>query len=280
MHPSEKFPTRCGIFGECMSKVKREKLSKRKLSEVKNLLSKKGRDETGNFIIEGWKSIFEAHKSGIAIHSLIYDASRIHDDGVLNTLENITDEILTAAPKELESISDTVTNQGIIAVLPKLNYNESLQQSLIKSSVLIVVLDGISDPGNLGTMIRTADWFGVDAIVISEHSVDLYNPKVVRSTMGSIFHLPVIENIALPEFLALAKNHHCTMYSTELTDSVDIRDVVFAKKSVIIIGSESHGVSSEVSALTTMKIRIPSFGKAESLNASQACGIILSRVRL
>ncbi len=255
-------------------------LTKSKLTYIKNLLQKKHREVEGKFIIEGWKSIEEAIHASVEIETILYDEHRFANFQVINSLKRSANEVLVAKAKEIEAISDTVASQGILAVLPKLSMNAKLHLVIKKPSALIVVLDGITDPGNLGTIIRTCDWFGVDALVVGNNSVELYNPKVVRSTVGSLFHLPIVEESDLRGFLEQSKAEKFTIYATELSNSTDIRKIVFAKKSIIVVGSESHGISKEVSVLADSRILIPQFGKAESLNAAMACGIVLSHIRL
>ncbi|MFA6467912.1 MAG: RNA methyltransferase [Bacteroidota bacterium] len=255
-------------------------LTKQKLTRIKNLLSKKSREEEGKFVIEGWKSVDEAMKAGCEIETIVYDIQKVENNAHLARIERAAKESYPAKAKELEMISDTVTSQGIVAVLPKFSHSAVLTEILLRPSSLIVMLDRINDPGNLGTIIRTCDWFGVDAVVIGKESVDLYNPKVVRATMGSIFHLPVVDDVDLVKMITFCKKEKCAVYSTELTKSEDLRKITFSKKTVIIIGSESHGVSPQISSLTEKKIFIPQFGSGESLNAAMACGIILSRIKL
>ncbi|MDP1675394.1 MAG: RNA methyltransferase [Bacteroidota bacterium] len=255
-------------------------LTKSKLTYIKNLLQKKHREEEGKFIIEGWKSIEEAIHAGVEIETILYDEHRFANFQVINSLKRFAKEVLVAKAKEIDTISDTVASQGILAVIPKLSTNSKLQSVTKKSSALVVVLDGVTDPGNMGTIIRTCDWFGVDALVVGNNSVELYNPKVVRSTMGSLFHLPIVEESNLKGFLEQSKTEKFTVYSTELSNSNDIRKIVFSKKSILIIGNESHGISKEISSFADSRILIPQFGKAESLNAAMACGIILSHIRL
>jgi TrmH family RNA methyltransferase len=255
-------------------------LSKQKLSSIKRLLQKKNREEEGMFILEGWKSLEEAVNAGAEIETIIYDVQKVESAKLLLKLERSAKEVFAAKTKELETISDTVSAQGIIAVLPKRSHDGVLASLLKRQSLMIVVLDGMNDPGNLGTIVRTCDWFGVDALVIGNNSVELYNPKVVRASMGSMFHLPVIDEVDLAGFLTLCRKENIPVFSTELSNSEDIRKVSFTKRSVIIIGSESHGVSPEISAMADKKIFVPQFGKAESLNAAMACGIILSHIKL
>lgn len=255
-------------------------LTKQKLASIKQLLQKKNREEVGKFIVEGWKSIEEAIHAGIEIETILYDEHRFENIKLIHSLKRSANEVLCAKAKEIDAISDTIASQGIIAVIPKLSMGNKLNALFKKQSALVVVLDGITDPGNLGTIIRTCDWFGVDALFIGNNSVELYNPKVVRSTMGSLFHLPVIEEPDLINFLEKCRTEKFTIYSTELSNSNDIRQIAFAKKSVIIIGSESHGISKDISAFADSRIFIPQFGKAESLNAAIACGVVLSHIRI
>ncbi len=255
-------------------------LTKQKLASIKQLLQKKNREEVGKFIVEGWKSIEEAIHAGIEIETILYDEHRFENIKLIHSLKRSANEVLCAKAKEIDAISDTIASQGIIAVIPKLSMGNKLNALFKKQSALVVVLDGITDPGNLGTIIRTCDWFGVDALFIGNNSVELYNPKVVRSTMGSLFHLPVIEEPDLINFLEKCRTEKFTIYSTELSNSNDIRQITFAKKSVIIIGSESHGISKDISAFADSRIFIPQFGKAESLNAAIACGVVLSHIRI
>lgn len=255
-------------------------MSKARLAEIKKLHQKKYRQETGQYLIEGWKSVEEALHSRFRFATLVYDEHRIPDSKLFSALKQSSDELISAKAKEIDSISDAVTSQGIIAVASILGSRRSIDEVLKRDAALIVALDRISDPGNLGTIIRTCDWFGVEALVIGNDSVDLYNPKVVRSAMGSIFHFPIIDGIDLTSFLAQCRKEKFKVYSSELTDSEDVRKVSIDKKAVIIIGSESHGVSKNISALADVKVSIPRIGSAESLNAAVACAVLLARIKL
>lgn len=254
-------------------------ITRQKLLTLKQLLQKKYREESNSFLLEGWKSIDEAVNAGIAIDTIVYVEMKVEHERLLAKFEKSTKQMLEARSRDLETLSDTVTSQGIIAVLPKFDAVKNLA-AVSKNASLIIALDSINDPGNLGTIIRTCDWFNVDAVIIGKNSVDLYNPKVVRATMGSLFHLPIVPEVDLPEFLLQEKKNGFTVYSTELIDSEDIRSVSVGPKSIIVIGSESHGVSHEISVRADTRLSIPRFGKAESLNAAIASGIILSQIKL
>ncbi|MBI2429658.1 MAG: RNA methyltransferase [Ignavibacteriales bacterium] len=255
-------------------------MSKSKLAEIKKLHQKKYREEMGLYIVEGRKSIDEALDAGVEIKSVVYDEKKVNDAAFLSRLRKSVKDLISAKPKEIESLSDAVTSQGLIAVLPIGTSSGALDKVLKRESALVVTLDGIKDPGNLGTIIRTCDWFGVDALLIGKNSVDLYNPKVVRATMGSMFHFPVFNEIDLVNISTQSHKEGFSIYSAELSGSDDVRKTEFSKKSLIVIGSESHGVSEEISRLADKKISIPKFGQAESLNAAMACGIILSHIKL
>jgi TrmH family RNA methyltransferase len=250
--------------------------TKAALSAVKKLHQKKYRDDAGLFLVEGRKSVEEAVKSNAPIQSVFVHSGIIALIPFLGALKNKNVPVYEVSSKELESISDTETSQGIIATVSYQDHT-ALEKSLLqKKELLVVCLEDISDPGNLGTMIRTCDWFGVDAVVLSKNTVDLYNSKVVRSTMGSLFHIPVLQDVDLPVFIRTAQKNKCSVYSAELSHSVDFRSVKAEKKSLLLIGSEAHGISKGLSALADYHIRIPGFGNAESLNAAVASGILIS----
>jgi TrmH family RNA methyltransferase len=185
-----------------------------------------------------------------------------------------------------------VTAQGAAVIVEQFSttLHGVLSSMTGQTAGLIVALDRISEPGNVGTIIRSADWFGADAVLLSEGSVELYNPKVVRSTMGSLFHLPVI---ALPdgtgpapgvrtfaEALTVCRAAGYTLYGADVNAASDIRTIHFAQKSLIVFGNEAHGLAPEAAALLDERVLIPKFGQAESLNAAAAAAVVLSTLRL
>jgi TrmH family RNA methyltransferase len=142
-----------------------------------------------------------------------------------------------------------------------------------------VAVDAMSDPGNLGSIIRTCDWFGMDGILIGKDSVELYNPKVVRSTMGGLFHLPVAQDVDLPVALTRAKELGYTVYATKTEGRAHFDRIAYASKSVVVFGNEAWGISDAVRASADASVSIRRYGSAESLNAGVACGIVLSAMR-
>ena len=172
--------------------------------------------------------------------------------------------------KVFNTITDVQNPQGILAVVEKkgeekeINYNEDV----------IVVLDDIQDPGNIGTILRTLDSIGLSQVIISKKSGDVYNSKVVRSTMGAIFRVKIIESENLVETLKIIKKHKFKVISTSLDTDKNMYDVEY-KKVAIVMGNEANGVSKEIQEMSDEKIKIPMIGKTESLNVSVATAVVL-----
>ena len=179
---------------------------------------------------------------------------------------------------DLDAFADTVAAQGVAAVL---KHREIAPESVISNSAgrsLLVVLDTVSDPGNAGSMIRSSDWFGAAGVVLGRHSVDLYNPKVVRATMGSLFHLPVARDADLPVLLSKAAGAGYTIYVADVAGESHFDRVHYENKSLFVFGNEAWGVSDQVKELAQVRIGIRRYGAAESLNVGVACGVVLSAI--
>ncbi len=242
-------------------------ISKSQISFIKSLHQKKFRNEHHLFIAEGLKTVTEFVGSGYAVDTIF------HTGTVIPKLVNLSHKIklIEISPAELDKISTLNTPQGLLAlvVVPP-------QPPLFppdRSGGWTLVLDGIQDPGNLGTIIRTADWFGFTQIVCSEDTVEAYNPKVVQATMGSLAHITV-QYTDLPRWL---NNVEVPVYGT-LLDGTSIYSTDFPGEGLLVLGNEGKGISAEVLRHVTRKITIPRFGKAESLNVSMAAGIICSEI--
>lgn len=226
------------------------------VKKISSLHKKKYRDEYELFFIEGMKSVKEAINFNWEIENVLYSPDMIdYDLGIEGTI--VSKEILC-------KISDTVTPQGIVAVC-KIK-NEKIENLGDKRK--IVYLDKVQDPGNVGTIIRTADAFGIDSVVLSKECADVYSPKVVRSTMGSIFHLPVIRDVEIEELKKLNKK----IYSSSLSGKEKFK---IEDNAVLVIGNEGNGISDETKKVTDEFIKIKMPGNAESLNASIAAGILM-----
>ena len=251
-------------------------LSKETLKKIAQLKTKKGRKKQGRFLIEGARSCEEGVKSAWEIESLLYTSKAGENPRIRRILSNAQRreiELIQVKQNLLEKISDTVTSQGIVGVIKIKDFTQEFLFQ--RKPELLLALDSIKDPGNMGTLIRTADAFGVDGVILSKECVDLFNPKVVRSTIGSIFHLPILKDIVLQDFLSDLKKKNFRIFVTELKEGKKIDSLDCSGKICLVMGSEPEGVSKDLIQLADHLVKIPIQGKAESLNVAVACGILL-----
>lgn len=243
------------------------------IKEIKSLFKRKNRWENRLFIIEGIKLVEEAIDNEVQIKNILYIEKLLsYKEG--ETLYNKLSEkgnLIKVSDAVFSEITDTENSQGIIAI--GLFEQRSLDY-LDKKNQFLMFLDGIQDPGNLGTIIRSADAFNVDGIILGQGCVDAYNPKVVRATMGSIFRVPlyVMNN---NDILSSLQANGYELYSTSLEGSVPNYAINYTDNFVIVIGSESKGVRKDILELSHKLIKIPMPGSAESLNAGVAASIIM-----
>ncbi len=239
------------------------------------LLSRKGRDKIGRFMIEGLHLVEEALSSESMPETLVYTAERFDVvSPLLRKAKAAGVECVPVTEQVLAKCTDTQTPQPVFAVVPKLPWRPA---DLMKASLpdgLVVVIDGIQDPGNLGTIIRSADAVGATGVLLGKGTVDLYNPKTVRSTMGSLFHLPIAQG-DLGEWLPQAAAAGIQVASTSLAGAVPLYDCDFRPPTWFVIGNEGQGVSPEVDRLASQRVLIPMAGRAESLNAAMAATVVL-----
>ena len=199
-----------------------------------------------------------------------------------NKYDNIPDlfsrvDYTVVADNVFKKLSDTVNPQGVLAVVRMADYTlEEVLNNRDKDNSSIVVLDKIQDPGNLGTIIRTGEGAGITGVVMSSDTVDLYNPKVIRSTMGSIFRVPCVVVDDLSEAVTKIKDSGVTTYAAHL-EGEEIQGVDLANDRAFLIGNEANGLSDEVANLADKKIKIPMEGEVESLNAAVATAILIYR---
>ena len=245
------------------------------IKHIRKLKDKKYRDENNEYIIEGIKLIEEAVKENAEIKKVIVcdDTTRTYEIPTNVMLEIAKYECVYVTEKIFNMITQVTNPQGIMAIVKKNVTNSEIDYS----QDIIVVLDGVQDPGNLGTILRTVDSVGLSQIIVSKETADAFNPKVVRSTMGAIFRVKVIECEDLKKVLKEMKKRKIKVYATDLQTDKSIYDVDY-QKSAIIIGNEANGVSRDILELADEKIKIPMIGKTESLNAAVATGIILYEV--
>ena len=240
---------------------------------IKSLERKKARDANNQYIVEGLKIVGEAVLSeNVGIYKVIISESKQNDKEFLDILKKIdNNRIIIVKDNIFKYLCDTVNPQGIIAIVNKKNMEN------IKNEDIIFALDNIQDPGNLGTIIRSLDSSGFKQIFLSEDTVDCYNSKVVRSSMGAIFRVNILENQNLEEKLKSLKLEGYKIMTTSLDTNNNHFDIEY-KKCVIVIGNESKGVSKNIQDLSDIKIKIPMLGKTESLNASVAASIVMYEI--
>jgi TrmH family RNA methyltransferase len=242
------------------------------IKHIKKLKEKKYREEYKEFIVEGIKMVQEAIDEKAQIKSII-----ICDDCKVQA--NIPNELMYEIAKYnciyvdkkiFLSLTDVVNPQGVLAVVSKNNFDKKIDYT----EDIIVILDCVQDPGNLGTILRTIDSIGLKQVILSKGSGDIYNPKVVRSTMGAIFRVNVVEADNILENIAELKKHKFEILATSLEESVSIYDIEYDKK-VIVIGNEGNGMARLVYENCDFIATIPMIGKINSLNASVAAGIVI-----
>lgn len=236
-------------------------LENKKIKYINKLKNKKFRDEEGIFVIETKHLVEEAYKSGFLTELYLVDTnieSNILEDDKINKYQ-ITKEIMNKI-SFLESPSNFL---GLVKKLPTLNYGNRL-----------LILDNIQDPGNLGTIIRSAVAFNLDTLILSNDCVDLYNDKTIRSSEGMLFKLNILRK-DLNTFLTELKNNNYTIYGTDVINGSIVGEIKFSKKYAIIIGNEGKGLKSTLKNLVDQNIYIPMSPNVESLNAGIAASIIM-----
>lgn len=228
------------------------------IKEIRKLKEKKYRDQSGTYLVEGIKLIEEAIEENANIKKIVVCEDCLKDDCVDNKiLYRIAKyDCIYVSSKVFGGLTEVVNPQGMLAVIEKKGNEEEIKYL----EDIIIVLDGIQDPGNLGTILRTVDSAGLSQIVLSKTSVDAYNPKVVRSTMGAIFRVNVIETENLVETLKSIKKHKYKVVATSLGSTTSIYDMDYEKKA-IVIGNEANGVSQEVLDIADSKTKIPMLRK-------------------
>lgn len=243
-------------------------LSKSRVKYIQTLFHKKFRDEEKRFIVEGPKIINEfLVKSPGSIHEIFAKEEWIQSAG--NLLRDIHESKLTpVTDDDLRKISGLPSPNQVLAIIDK---QEDMFPE-VSGNENTLMLDEIQDPGNMGTIVRIADWFGINNIVCSKTCADIYNPKVIQSTMGSILRVKVLYT----DLLSWCKNHsYLPVYAATLRGK-SIYEITNIVPGIILMGNESKGIKPELLSLSTCDITIPRIGEAESLNAAVATGIILS----
>ncbi|MDR1767287.1 MAG: RNA methyltransferase [Propionibacteriaceae bacterium] len=252
------------------------KLSKAALLEARSLQRKKKRDELGKFLVEGRKACAEALKMPSVVEALyVRWDSAIANADLIDDAEQVGVPVYAVSEQNLATITDTVTPQGVVAVAHDLDV--PLEQVLSEKASLVVICAQVRDPGNAGTVIRCADAFGADAVILSSDSVEVYNPKVVRASVGSVFHLPIVTGVDLADAIDACRRAGMRILATDGEAGTDLTDLdgKLKEPTAWVMGNESWGLPLEHLELADQTVAVPIYGKAESLNLATAAAVCL-----
>ena len=245
-------------------------------SQVKRLLQlqkkSKARNEEKVFLVEGLRMFMEVPEERVQkvyISETLYNKKKQELKKKKFSIEVLSDAVF-------QHVSDTKTPQGILCVVNQKEYD--LEAVLNAENPHFMVLDNLQDPGNLGTIVRTAEAAGVDAVFLSKESVDIYNPKTIRSTMGSIYRMPIIYVEDLQELLERFKQKEIKSYAAHLEGKNTYDKEDYQRGTAILIGNEGNGLREEISRSADVWVRIPMEGKVESLNAAIAASVLMFEV--
>ena len=280
-------------------------VNNQRVKEVANLKQKKYRTESGTFFVEGLRAVQEAVQYADVTELFYTEAGRL--DVVLEAAESVTADtkeksenkknannnnagtakkrneaangirMYQVDEKVMAKLSDTKAPQGVLAVIrtPEQNLRQLRPGTASDNNAPVIILDRVQDPGNLGTIIRTADAVGALGLILLEGCVDAYSPKVVRASMGSLFHLPVVQDVTAEEALTWCYRNGYEPAATALKNAQNVYKADISKKMAFLFGNEANGVAEELQAAAETRLFIPMAGLAESMNVAMAAGIIL-----
>ncbi len=250
-------------------------ISKNKLKYYTSLKVKKYRTAERKFIVEGLRIVKELIKSPYEIELILVTKNFLErEKGFVQTLEKDSTPLEIISEKEFKKLAETETPQGILAVALMPSEKEDTE---VKGNI-VVALDDISEPGNLGTILRTCNWFGIKDVLLSPQTVELYNPKVLRASMGAVFYLNVKTLHLRPELLRLKEEGYAIIVADMKGKNVfDFTPV--PQKAVLVFSNEARGVSEEIRKTANEILTIPKFGDVESLNVAAATAIIIAEFK-
>ena len=245
---------------------------------VAKLAKKAARVESGLFLLEGPQAVAEAlrFRADLVVELFATPSALDRYPDIAEAAENAGVDLEYVTEEVIDSMADTVTPQGFVAVCHQ--FPTALKDIFAAGPRLVAILEEVRDPGNAGTIVRAADAAGADAVIFSGRTVDLYNPKVVRSSTGSIFHLPVAVGAGLDNVLERARAAGLTVLGADVKgeDLLTARnDGVLAQPTAWLFGNEAHGLTDEQLALTDRVVTVPIYGHAESMNLATAASVCL-----
>lgn len=249
-------------------------LSNAKIKLAISLQQKKYRDKHNLFLLEGIRNAETAVNAKAKINMCFCTTEILQNERAQKLIAKITCPLYEIPENIFSKISDTKSPQGLMLIVQKNDCN--LNDLTITKKSCLLILDRLQDPGNIGTLIRTADALGVSGIICLNGTADIFAPKVVRSAMGSLFNLPFVIKVNETDLLSFCQKHDLILYATALNKQAKIVwDVNFANSCGIILGNEANGVSTQLLENATVKIYIPMIGNAESLNVATAGAMIM-----
>ncbi len=254
-------------------------LSNKHIKHIKSLHKRRYREKNNEFIIDGLRLVEHSLLNNADIKAVYYTSELTGSERGNELLEKMASGAISlykVDEKILKEISTTESSQGILGIVNRKHYR--LDEIINKKKFTLIILDRLQDPGNVGTIIRTADSAGVDGIVSLKGTVDIYNSKTIRSTMGSIFTVPVIYGLDDMGIINILREAGADIISTTLNTEKYHFDVKYSNKNAIIIGNEANGVSEELLESSNVKVKIPIIGNAESLNASIASAVVMYEI--
>lgn len=243
------------------------------VKRIRLVHSRSGREKEGAFLVEGVKLFDEAVKNKIAIEAVVISKTFMDSDFSPDAVAGSVSKIAVVDDKLFSQLATTETPQGLIAVARLKRWK--LDEVFSGVAPLVVVADRVQDPGNLGTMMRTALAFGATGMLITEGSVDAFNPKVVRSSAGAMFALPFIEDISIEDAVAECRGNGLKVFALSADGDMKLGEVDFRKPSAVLLGNEANGLSEDVEDAADHVVSIPMDVKSESLNVAIACAITL-----
>ncbi|MYL39021.1 TrmH family RNA methyltransferase [Halobacillus litoralis] len=239
-------------------------LQNAKVKNWKKLHKRKYRNQTGTFLVEGFHLVEEVMKSGWTVKELI-----VREETEVTLPDDIPYTIVSR--DVFAAVAETETPQGIAAVVAKEDYT-------FTPGSLTLMLDAVQDPGNIGTLIRTADAAGFDQVIVGTGSVDIFNDKVIRASQGSLFHLPVLTG-DLTDYVGGLKDQGVEIWASTLENAASYKDLPIPEKAALVVGNEGSGISEELVEAADQQVYIPIYGQAESLNAAIAGAVLMYHLK-
>lgn len=252
-------------------------LSNRRRKEISALAQRKYRKRYGQTLLEGRRAVASALDAGAPLVDLVVSEAARHEPEVVDLIEQASVPVYTAPDDVMNQLSDVQTSQGVLAVVRRVYETTDELAASLDTSSAVVVLDRVQNPGNAGTIMRTAAWFGADAVVAGPGTVGLYGPKVLRAAMGAHWDLRIARSDDLGGTLYTLRQHGAALYGADLT-GLRAADWQPARPSVLVLGSEAHGLSPGVQDVLDATVALPGAARrrgTESLNVAVAAGILV-----